>query len=228
MTTAITSALDLALTHAARWRRAFDARARRERMLVIVAVLALACALVNLLWLDPALKRWSAAHVRRGTAIAAVRQLDQELARRAGAELQVRSDVAAWHERVAQDNQALRELRATLVSASEMVPMLDRLLTQVGGLRLRSLRSQERTEIRTAGAVASAAEPPVAGTLYRHGVDLSVEGSYADVLAYLRAVEAMPQRVLWDGMQLQVERHPKVVMTLRLYTLSDDDSWLEI
>ena len=64
--------------------------------------------------------------------------------------------------------------------------------------------------------------------MYRHGVELTVEGSYADLLAYVRAIEAMPQRVLWAGMQLKVEQHPKVLLSLRLYTLSLDRSWLEI
>jgi hypothetical protein len=47
-------------------------------------------------------------------------------------------------------------------------------------------------------------------------------------VAYLRALESMPHRVLWGSLELHVEHHPKVVMSLRLYTLSDDDSWLEI
>ena len=65
-------------------------------------------------------------------------------------------------------------------------------------------------------------------TLYRHGVELVLEGSFADVLQYLRAVEALPQRVLWGSVSLKVEQHPRCVLTLRAYTISRDRHWLEI
>jgi MSHA biogenesis protein MshJ len=69
---------------------------------------------------------------------------------------------------------------------------------------------------------------PALATLYRHGVELQLEGSYADLLDYLKTLEAMPQRVLWGGISLKVEQHPKAVLTLRLYTISRDRHWLEI
>jgi MSHA biogenesis protein MshJ len=110
-----------------------------------------------------------------------------------------------------------------------MVPMLDRLLAQVGGVRVRAIQTLPRTEVGAAAPATNAKAPAdTAGALYRHGVELTIEASYADALAYLRAIEAMPQRVLWGGLQLKVEHHPKVVLTLRLYTLSQDRNWLEI
>jgi MSHA biogenesis protein MshJ len=79
-----------------------------------------------------------------------------------------------------------------------------------------------------ASAPADAAQQPAGPVLYRHGVELTVDGSYADLLTYLKALEAMPQRVLWGGVQLKVEQHPKATLTLRLYTLSLSRTWLEI
>lgn len=226
--------LDAAIAGAQRLRRAFDGRARRERMLLIGACIAVVWMLGDSLWLTPAFNAWSAAQARRSAAAAALDRLNEDIARRAGesrnVEQQLRRDVALWRERVGQSDEKLRAVGATLVSAPEMVPMLDRLLAQVGGLRLRSMRSLGRTDV-VAGPSPVASAPADAsgtGTLYRHGVELTVEGNYADVLAYLRAIESMPQRVLGGGLQLKVERHPTVVMTLRLYTLSHDRGWLEI
>lgn len=79
-----------------------------------------------------------------------------------------------------------------------------------------------------AAATAPAGRPVAIGGLYRHGVELVLEGSYADLLGYLQAMEALPQRVLWGGVQLQVEQHPRCVLTLRVYTLSRDPNWLEL
>jgi MSHA biogenesis protein MshJ len=55
-----------------------------------------------------------------------------------------------------------------------------------------------------------------------------LEGGYADLLSYLRALEALPQRVLWGSVNLKVEQHPKSVLTLRVYTISRERHWLEI
>ena len=150
------------------------------------------------------------------------RALEQQLAR----------DVVQWRERVRMGDAALRDFGGTLVKAADMLPVLDGMLSQAGGLKLRSMQSLGRTELVAAAAAGAASAPKVkdgnTAALYRHGVELTVEGSFADLLTYLRALEAMPQRVLWGGMQLKVEQHPKAVLTLRLYTLSLDRSWLEI
>jgi len=97
---------------------------------------------------------------------------------------------------------------------------------------MRSVQSLSRTELGASPSASAASAPAstaaASSPLYRHGVEIVVEGSYADVVEYVRAIETMPQHVLWGGMQLQVEQYPKVVMTLRLYTLSPDRGWLEI
>lgn len=65
-------------------------------------------------------------------------------------------------------------------------------------------------------------------SLYRHGVELQLEGSFGDLLAYLQALEAMPQHLLWGAMQMQVQQHPQVLLTLRVYTISRERHGLEL
>lgn len=222
--------LDQARAGAIRLRRQFDGRARRERALLVGVAVAVIWMAADRLWLTPAFKDWSTARSRQLAADAAVLQLNDDIVARGSAsraaEEQLRAEIAQSRERIGQGDAALRAFGATLVGASEMVPMLDRLLGQVGGLRMRSVQSLSRAEL--APAPAGAAATPTSAALYRHGVELVVEGSYADVVSYVRAIEGMPQHVLWGGMQLQVEQYPKVVVTLRLYTLSPDRGWLEI
>lgn len=227
MSAAITQWSDGFRTRFAQLRRAFDSRARRERVLLIGAAVAAVWMLADAFWFTPGLKAWSSARAHRVVAVAAVAHLKEAMALNDGAEEQLRAEVVQWQKRVELGERQLLALRATLVSAPEMVQMLDRLLTQVGGLRLRSMRTLDRTEVGTTAGTAPAGTKPASG-LYRHGIELEVEGKYADVLAYLRAIEAMPQRVLWGGMQFKVERSPTVVMSLRLYTVSEDRNWLEI
>ncbi len=238
---AMQTQLEHGLAALARLRRSFDARARRERILLIGAAVAVAAMAVDHLWFTPAFNEWQAASRRQTVAGDALLTLNNSIAQR-GAEAraldsQVQRDVALWRDKVRQGDAELRAFGTSLVTAADMLPVLDRMLAQANGLHLRNMQSLPRIELAAAPAAnapaASAATASNAGNapgpaLYRHGVELTVEGSYADLLAYLHALEAMPQRVLWGGVQMKVEQHPKVVMTLRLYTLSMDRGWLEL
>jgi len=234
---AIAAWLDQARGSAMRLRRRFDGRPLRERVLLIGAAVGLVWMAADQLWINPAFKDWSTARSRLVTANAAVQRLSDEVVARGSesrsAEERLRQQIAQLRERVGHGDAALRAFGASLVGAHDMVPMLDRLLGQVGGLRMRSVQSLSRTEVGPPSQGIAASAPATMGTasappLYRHGVEIVVEGSYADVVHYVRAIETMPQHVLWGGMQLQVEQYPKVVVTLRLFTLSPDRGWLEI
>lgn len=93
--------------------------------------------------------------------------------------------------------------------------------------------------------VAASAVPAVAGALntpptatpaavegaplYRHGVEITVEGSYGDLMAWLFSLENLPgPRLLWGGVKLNVDQHPTVRLSLTVYTLSLDRAWLEL
>lgn len=64
--------------------------------------------------------------------------------------------------------------------------------------------------------------------LYQHGLELHFSGSYADTLAYLTALEAMPWNFVWDSIHYQVKDYPIAEITLRVHTLSLEKSWLDV
>ena len=234
-----------------RWRtlqRRFDQRAGRERLLMIGAALALTLMLADRLWLSPALAAFKLARTQQATArtamltlqaaTLALKNLDNTQAR------QQQADLATWRQRVREGDSTLRRHEQTLVGSDRMVGLLEQLLARQGQVRVRSMRSLGRADLLNPGtpgvpalpdkalgalpAAGSAAVDPAAPSLYRHGVELVLEGGFADLLQYLRAVEALPQRVLWGSVSLTVEQHPKSVLTLRVYTISRDRHWLEI
>jgi MSHA biogenesis protein MshJ len=51
---------------------------------------------------------------------------------------------------------------------------------------------------------------------------------YFDLLDYLDALERLPQRLFWDGFELRVTQYPQSVLTLTVYTLSPEKSWLTV
>jgi MSHA biogenesis protein MshJ len=64
--------------------------------------------------------------------------------------------------------------------------------------------------------------------VYKHGVEIVVEGDYLDLLSYMKALEAMPWQLFWGKAKLTVDDTPKRSLTLTLYTLSLEKKWLNI
>jgi len=77
-----------------------------------------------------------------------------------------------------------------------------------------------------AAPAAPAVKPPP--LLYRHGVEVVLQGSYVDMVNYMEALEAMPTRVFWGKASMSVERYPHASLTLTLYTLSLDNKWIAL
>ena len=222
--------------------RRFNQRNQRERLLLIGAAAAVVLMLADALWLTPALAAFKAGRTAQTAAQQQRQGLQADIAQlqtQGAAQVrQQQAELQQWRQRLRDGDAALRSHADSLVGPERMRDLLDQLLARHGEVRLRALRSLGRSDLLAPGlatataaaAAASAAAPgsDAAGGLYRHGVELVLEGSYSDLLGYLQAMEALPQRVLWGAVTLKVEQHPKAVLTLRVYTLSRDRAWLEI
>ncbi|HEX5364876.1 MAG TPA: agglutinin biogenesis protein, partial [Gallionella sp.] len=64
--------------------------------------------------------------------------------------------------------------------------------------------------------------------IFRHAVQITVRGSYLELLNYLAALEKLPTQMLWGEVKFAVERHPDAVLTVTLSTLSMDKTWLSV
>lgn len=217
-------------------RQRFDALGRRERLLVITAAAAACVMAADALWITPAFKAWSAVHKREAALPGVLAKTAAEAQRNAEAALaqerQLQAELAQLRHRLQDGEAAMHEIEANLVGPDRMLALLEQMLDGHGQLRVREMKSLPRTDLvaeaasKVPGPAGSApAERPA---LYRHGIELTLEGSFADLVRYLEALENMPQRLLWGAMHLKVEQHPKALLTLRVYTLSLDRHWLEI
>jgi MSHA biogenesis protein MshJ len=220
--------------------RRFNQRNQRERLLLIGAAAAVVLMLADALWLTPALAAFKTGRSAQAAALQQQQGLQADIAQlqtQGAAQVrQQQAELQQWRQRLRDGDAALRSHEDSLVGPERMRDLLEQLLARHGEVRLRALRSLGRSDLLAPGAAAAptaaaSAAPTGAdatGGLYRHGVELVLEGSYGDLLGYLQAMEALPQRVLWGAVTLKVEQHPKAVLTLRVYTLSRDRAWLEI
>jgi MSHA biogenesis protein MshJ len=223
----------------------FDRKAPRERMLMIAVAVVLTLAAVDTWLVAPAFKALKAARLQHRQALDTQRTLQTDsvqMGSAIGAHRQVKqAELTAWRQRAREGENLLRAHEDTLIGPEQMMTLLEQVLARHGQVRVRAMRLLERVDLlanRSAlpvaaapGAPAASATPAAApaapgaaalagGSLYRHGVELVLEGGFNDLLAYLQALEAMPQHVLWGAMNLQVQQHPQVQLTLRLYTIS--------
>ncbi len=167
------------------------------------------------------------------------REATQELAAQLAAlEQQVNSPNAEVQVRLAQlrssfveQEPQIQAVQQSLVTARNMPVFLESLLAGNKSLQLLSLETLAPEAVDSAASDEAAAKMKAkeAGLkLYKHGVRLRLSGGYRELTAYLSDLEQASQRVLWGDLRLNVSAHPKLELTLTVYTLSLDKAWMTL
>lgn len=220
----------------------WQALAPREQWLCLAVALLLPAMLWLVLVHDPLAQRHE--RLRSQQQADHARLLDANVAR---AELAARA--AADPDRAVREAlqaaEAVRERHlnvlqretAALIDPQRMQKVLQDLLQSRPGLRLQGLESfSEPLRLPAApapaGAVADSAAPAVepAPILYRHGMRLSLEGSYFELRDYLRSIEGGDWRLFWERLDYRVEETGpgRARITVELYTLSREAGWIGV
>lgn len=236
----------------ARWNAKFAAMTRRERGIVALALVFGGSFLIFNFGIEPLLLKARGA-IRAETA--ARTELVQQQAKLAVLTAQNADPDAVNRRRLEQAKQELgpvgqrlASFEAGMVPPQRMQGFLESLLTKNRAIELLGLKTLPVTlvgavtdEKLDAGATAQAVKDtgkagltqggtssgPAEG-IYQHGIEIRLAGSYNELLNYLAELERMPQRVMWNSVSLTVEKYPRNVMVLRVYTLSLDINWLVV
>lgn len=216
----------------------YDALQQRERWLIALGVLAGIILLAYSLFIEPTLKR---AQLAERTSIEQRAQISGMNAQIAALQSPaLNPDVAARAELDTLKKQLdalavrLQVMERALVPPQQMSALLEDMIGTRSGLRLLSLKTlpvAPLLERKSAGDDKAGAKPaPDAGSpsagLFKHGVEIRLEGSYQDLTAYLQRLEQSPTKLLWSSATLSADKHPKLVLILTVYTLSLDRAWL--
>lgn len=209
---------------------------QRERMLVALAVVLGPLLIGHSLFLDPMRARVKGLENGVAAQSASAAQLQAEVI---NLQQQLKIDPDAGRkaelaaligERDKLDEQ-LRQFGTVLVRPEEMNGLLERLLVRNAGLRLVSLKTLAPQSVLQPGDAAKEGDgKPVERSfdLYRHGVEIRLEGSYGQLQSYLAQLEKLQQRLLWGQLRYRVVDYPKAELTLTVYTLSPDKTWLAL
>ena len=200
-----------------------DALSVRERLLVLITALVLIAAIWHTLLMQPLEQR--AAETRAELAAleqrisAANQNLEDQILQLAGGGDEQRSRIASLRRRIDEINAALGDHAAELIDPAEMAQVLEGVLKEQSQLTLVRIRNTTPDSL-------SANEEPDAVTFYRHGLEIEVEGSYAACLEYLNAIEALPWRLYWQVLELDVIEYPRNRIRIEVGTLSLDEEWI--
>ena len=209
----------------------FDALALRERYLVAVALIGVVLLGGWAMIVDPELARARIAEraiVNQRSQLAALAAQTQALqAPDKNPEALAGAELAELKRQLSALNARFAALEGELVPPERMAGLLEELLGRKRGLHLLGLRTLPAASVlepKAAGVEAGAAGQ--AAGLYKHGVEIRLEGGYAELTEYLAQLEKSPQKLLWSSVTLSAEAYPKLVLTLTVYTLSLDRTWL--
>ena len=220
----------------------YDALQLRERCLVAAAILGGIVLVGYSLFVEPALKR---SHMAQRNAAEYRAQLSSLQGQTVALQSPDRHPDVVAHVELARLKAQLAELagrlqavEGALVPPQRMAGLLEDMIGHKTGLRLVSLKTLPVAPLldkkasaggnETAKPTEKTAEKevPASSGLFKHGVEIKLEGSYQELTAYLESLEQAGAKLLWSSVALSAEKHPKLVLTLTVYTLSLDRAWL--
>jgi MSHA biogenesis protein MshJ len=214
----------------------FGARQQRERVIVALAVLGGVLVLGYSYAIEPALLASRAAARAAAEATAAANQMGAAAAvvqkQNADPDAAVRAELARVKVQLSEQSRKFAAVDRSLVPPDKVPALLESLLARSRSLQLVSLRTLapvpvvDRKAVSGPGPTPSPPVPPGMPSLFKHGVEIRIAGGYSDLLAYLAELENAPQRLIWGRMELAVAEHPRAILTLTVYTLSLEKSWL--
>ena len=226
------------------WQQKFDAMSLRERMMIAAASVAVTFFLVNALLLSA----WSRQNAGLKAGIAEQRaesdrvsaQLKEMQARISShPDAQARARIQEIEQKIAAIDAGLQSSAKQLVPPERMATLLEDLLKRNRRLQLVKMTTRPAEELLgrdaaaagSPGAEQTSAAARSAGSqnnIFKHGVELTLRGSYFDMLDYLAQIESLPWQMYWGQLKLDAREYNRPVLTLTLYTLSLDKVWLTI
>jgi MSHA biogenesis protein MshJ len=200
----------------------FDRLSLRERLLAVAATIVLLVAALNASLL-------AKLDTRRKTLSVELSSLQGSMASAASAvEAMNNSDATsaalARQQSLQHDlnvvNRQLASEAAGMIAPERMAEVIHAMLSRQRGLVLVSLRNLPARKVVEVHNSADQEGP------YVHPLELVLEGSYLDILAYLQALENMPWHFYWRLLDLQSAKYPVNRVHVELGTVSMATEWI--
>ncbi len=190
-----------------------DEMTLRQRGMLFVTLSLAVVALAHMLLIEPVLVKQKALierSKRDQSQLSAVRAQLESVIRQQETDPE-QNALRALEQQLAAAEKALATKKEGFAAATRLPGLLKDLLGSGRAVRLESLRVLPGTQLE-------------GSPLYRHGVEMTITGTYFDLLQYLSDLERLPARLLWGSAELNAENYPDVRLTLQVFTLSPERS----
>jgi MSHA biogenesis protein MshJ len=191
-----------------------DAMELRQRVLLLVASLALLFFMADSFAIQPTLRQQQADKQAITDWELKLDVLRQRSSLLSGHGPDSQRD--EMHAQLAQLDARLHERLGGLLAPDQATRVLEQVLAQEQGLVLREMSAGSMPL--TGMEILGEETLPGAG-IGRYQLQLQFEGSYLATLRYLRALEALPWKFFWEGVDYEVTAYPTARITLDIYTL---------
>ena len=216
-----------------------DGMSLRERALIFLAAAFVLVASVNAALLDPLLAKQKALSAQVVQQQEKMKELQAQVqgllqARSADEHSPLRARLAQLRRQMQEQDGYLQSRRERLVEPEKMTDLLEQVLSKNDKLRLVELKTLpasplvEKPQPSAANLPAGQKQPDPQKQIFKHGIQITVRGGYLEMLHYLAELEKMPAQMFWGEISMSVDKYPDAMLTLTLYTLSLDKTWLTV
>jgi len=127
------------------------------------------------------------------------------------------SNYSKMRTRLAEPETRIQEQMGGLLAPAQAITVLEQVLEQENDLKLLKVNASN-TPLGESDILPVSGELQDAG-INRYRMQLQLEGSYLATLRYLRALEDLPWKFFWEGVEYEVIEYPTARITIDLYTL---------
>ena len=213
------------------WSEKFDSYSLRERLLLLLCLVALLVVIWQLVFALPQEKRREQMHSELAQIKTDIQA--QEAQRQAflsaiqGGE---DSELARLESRLEELNGQLSSLSQGLVEAQQLPEILQQVLISTTEVQLRRLRTLpvRELQLQRLETPAEEAQTERATGIFQHRVELEVSASYFQLLALLQRLEGLRWRFYWDQLDYQRSDYPRGEFRLRVHTLTAEEGLLGV
>ena len=208
----------------------FDALAVRERAMIFGAAVVVVYFTWQSLLMNPLLARGKQAEQRLVTAREHMAAIDQAGAAATDDPLVVAARRnLALKGRLGELEGELQTVAQGYVAPERVADLLREILTRQQGLMLVSLANLPVESL--SQAPSAKGDQTIAADdrgPFLHPVEMVVEGDYPSIVAYLRALEALPWRIHWQRLDLKVGNYPVSRVRIVIGALSLSREWMKV
>jgi MSHA biogenesis protein MshJ len=203
-----------------------DSASLRERVMMFLAAALVLMFLAYTALIKPlreSQRRLSAEITQNERELRTIQGEVQRLARARGADPDARNRerAAVLRAELATLDGQIAEEQRRFTPPQRMREVLEEMLQREKRLRLIDLKTLPVSDL-------SATQAQAGRRVFRHGVELTLAGSYLDLYAYLSALERLSTQLYWGRAEMVVAEYPVATLKLTVYTLSFDQAWLVV